>query len=160
MYPLDDSSVEGMTEEEINERIVNRTNELNKHLDYIMINQNYDTVDSVNVASSVVSQMLTNMDGGKLARKAIDTEAHSKIVNLTEVRRKVLFGIVLYCLSLYFYFIYLFSVLLLYLLLFFYFIACYCILFLLYSRKKEIYELIKWFSQVRTASRSLHNRFV
>lgn len=86
MFPLDDSSLEGMTEDEINERIVARTNELNKHLDYLMMNENYDTVDSVNVASSVLSQMLTNMDAGKMARKAIDTDAHSKIINITEVR--------------------------------------------------------------------------
>lgn len=84
LFPLDDSSLAGLTEDEINERIVARTNELNKHLDYLMMNGNYDTVDSVNVVSSVLAQILTNLDGGKMARKAIDTEAHSKIVNITK----------------------------------------------------------------------------
>lgn len=88
MLPLDGESLEGMTEEEINERIVARSNEINKNLDYLMMNQNYDSLDNVDVASSVMAQMLKNLDDGKLARKAIDTEAHRKIINMTNVRKE------------------------------------------------------------------------
>lgn len=95
MYPLDDSSLDGMTEEEINERIVARTNEMNKHLDYLLMDQTYGSVDSVSVSSTVLSQMLTNLNSGKLARKAIDTQAHSKIINITEVRTVAWLGSVI-----------------------------------------------------------------
>ena len=87
MLPLDDESLEGMTTEQINERIVARTNELNKHLDYLQMSQNYDSLDQVDVSSSVLAEILTHLDDGKLARKAIDTEAHMKIINMTNVRR-------------------------------------------------------------------------
>lgn len=94
---MDETSLEGMTDDEINERIVARTNGMNKHLDYLMMNQNYETVDSVNVATSVLSEMLANLDTGKMARKAIDTEAHGKIINITEVRMEALCSIVQIC---------------------------------------------------------------
>lgn len=95
MYPLDDSSLEGMTKDEINERIVGRTNELNQYLDYLSIDQTYGTVDSVNVASSVLAHMLSSLDSGEMARKAINTEATGKIVNITKVRTVAWHGNVL-----------------------------------------------------------------
>ncbi|MPC50673.1 hypothetical protein E2C01_044502 [Portunus trituberculatus] len=90
IYPLNDESLEGMTEEEINERIATRTNSLNKHLEYLQRSQNYESLDNVDVASSVMAQLLANLDNGKLARKAIDTEAHSKIVNMTEEMKQTI----------------------------------------------------------------------